>query len=230
MENNDLKSIRTLQTDIQEIEKKGVPLADLVAEAQKRGGFVAEGAEKFSVKKIVIGLAALVVVIGIGLGIFWLFNNKQEENQPVELGPKPILVPDSNLIYIPFSGGPTDFFKSINANPPQELIEALNNRFMLAKFYLTKDWPILIFKIDSYESAFSGMLKWEKSIGKDLEGVFNSGNGGDFSDKEIQNHDTRVSSTLIYSFVNQDYLVIVQDEEPLKEVFHRFSSPQYLNE
>jgi len=35
---------------------------------------------------------------------------------------------------------------------------------------------------------------------------------------------------LIYSFINRNYLVITQDEEPLKEIFRRFSSSQYLNE
>jgi len=101
---------------------------------------------------------------------------------------------------------------------------------MLSKFYLSKDWPILILSIRSYESAFAGMLKWEKTMGQDLSAIFNSANAGDFQDKEIQNHDTRTNSVLIYSFINRNYLVIVQNEEPLKEIFRRFSSPQYLNE
>jgi hypothetical protein len=84
------------------------------------------------------------------------------------------------------------------------------------------------------------MIKWEGNIVNDLKAIFPAPLETKFlmgfEDKEIQNHDTRVlndrdgNSVLIYSFINQKYLVIAQNEEPIKEIFRRFSLPQYLNE
>lgn len=136
--------------------------------------------------------------------------------------------------------GTQDFFQLIKADLPLGLIDSLDNKFMLAKFYLSKDWPILLFKIKSYEYAFSGMLEWEKKMSGDLAEVFSLNNiseiQGIFEDKEIQSRDTRLlkdkegNPVLFYSFINRDYLVITTNEEPLKEIFRRFSLPQYLNQ
>jgi len=252
-EKNELKGIRTLQTDVQELEKKGISAADLATEmARRRSPAIKEETAKYSFKKIALILAIIIVIIGLGFGVFQLFFSKIQEKQPVSLIPKPILVSDqqveagadlnsiqsalktpiriNNLLYVSMAMRPEEFFKIIKANPPSELTDSLTGGFMLSKFYLSKDWPILILSIRSYESAFAGMLKWEKTMGQDLSAIFNSANAGDFQDKEIQNHDTRTNSVLIYSFINRNYLVIVQNEEPLKEIFRRFSSPQYLNE
>jgi hypothetical protein len=253
-----LKSIRTLQTDVQELSKKGISFADIATESEKRGGLAAEEVSKFSLKKLSVIFITIVVIIGVGFGSFWLFNRRQQEKQAVSLLPKPILVSDqqveavadlnsiqsalktpiriNNLLYISMTVKSEEFFKIIKANPPLELINSLDGRFMLSKFYLSKEWPILIFKIRSYESAFAGMIKWEKTISSDLTDIFSPSKPGDFQDKVIQNHDARVlndengNSVLIYSFINQNYLVIAQNEEPLKEIFRRFSLPQYLNE
>jgi len=221
MENNEqkseLKSIRTFQTDIQELEKKGISVADLAAEAEKTRGLAEKMSQNFSAKKLIIISAGLIAIIIIGFGVFWLFNNKNQENQPISLVPKPILVGDTKVEDITPGIQASEFLKTIGADPPAELLDSLGGRFMAAKLYLTKEWTASIFSITNYESAFAGMLKWEKNL------------GGNFIDKEIQSHDTRESPTMIYSFVNQNYLVITGGEEPLKEVFHRFTSPQYLN-
>jgi len=258
-EKSELKSLRTLQTDTQEYMKKGVSFAEIAAETSKRQDLSSEKeTTKISLKKIALISIIIVIIVGIGLGSFWLFYRKEQEKQPVSLSPKSILVSDqqveaeadlnsiqsalktpirlNNLLYISMAMKPKEFFKIIKANPSLELTDSLTDEFMLSKFYLSKEWPILIFKIRSYELAFSGMLKWEKTISNDLGEIFSPPSSGDFQDKEIQNHDTRVlnnedgNSVLIYSFINRNYLVITQDEEPLKEIFRRFSSSQYLNE
>ncbi len=259
-EKSELKGLRTLQTDAQEYMKKGVSFAEIAAEASKRQDLSSEKeTTKISLKKIVLISIIIVIIIGVGLGSFWLFKKGEQEKQLASLAPKPILVSDqqieaaadlksiqsalktpiriNSLLYISVAVKPEEFLKIIKAKPPQELTDSLADKFMLSKFYLSKDWPILIFKIRSYELAFAGMIKWEKEMSSDLGGIFSPSKPGfDFQDKEIQNHDTRVlndengNSVLIYSFINRNYLVIAQKEEPLKEIFRRFSSPQYLNE
>jgi len=264
-EKSELKGLRTLQTDAQEYMKKGVSFAEIAAEASKRQDLSSEKeTTKISLKKIALISIIIVIIVGVGLGSFWLFNRKEQEKQSVSLGSKSILVSDqqveagadlnsirsalktsvrlNNLLYISMVVKPEDFFKLIKANPPTELTDSLTDSppaggFMLSKFYLSKDWPILIFKIRSYELAFSGMIKWEKTMSDDLSEIFSPSKPGfDFQDKEIQSHDTRIlydengNSVLIYSFINRKYLVIAQNEEPIKEIFRRFSFPQYLNE
>lgn len=258
-EKSELKGLRTLQTDAQEYIKKGVSFAEIAAEASKRQDLSSEKeTTKISLKKISLISIIIVIIVGVGIGSFWLFYRKEQEKQQVSLLSKPILVSDqqieakadlnsiqsalktpirlNNLLYISTAMKPEEFFKLIKANPPSELTNSLAEKFMLSKFYLSKEWPILIFKIRSYELAFVGMLKWEKAISNNLSEIFSPPSSGDFQDKEIQNHDTRVlydengNSFLIYSFINRNYLVIAQNEEPIKEIFRRFSLSQYLNE
>jgi len=135
--------------------------------------------------------------------------------------------------------GLKEFFEIIGVNPPQELLDSLESEFMLSKIYFTKDWPILILKVASFDSAFAGMMKWETIMADDFKDIFSlelSSAMPSFKDKEIQNHDARILNNkdnqplLIYSFEGRNYLIITTDEEPLKEIFRRLSSPQYLND
>lgn len=115
---------------------------------------------------------------------------------------------------------------------PKELSDYLEDDFMLLRL---DGRPILVFKAKSYPYVFSQMLKWEKSITKDLGGIFQeSGSGGSFADNYIQNHDARVfygqnGEMLAYSFIDRKYLVVADDEDSLAEMFRRFSLPQYAN-
>jgi cell division protein FtsL len=131
-----------------------------------------------------------------------------------------------------------EFLNVINIVPPAQISESLNEKFMFSKFYMSKDWPILIFKLDDYDYAFSGAIKWEKNMADNFKNIFSlspAGTGNSFADREIQSRDTRVLTdqngnvVLIYAFINRKYLVITTGEEPLKEVFRRFSSSQYIN-
>lgn len=133
----------------------------------------------------------------------------------------------------------SDFLGLIGASPPPIFLDSLDGSFMLCKFYFTKEWPILIFKINSYDYAFSGMIKWENAIAQELKNVLaleDIDAAAFFEDTEMQNHDARFlrdkngDIALIYSFVERDYLVVTTGEEPLKEIFRRFSFPQYRND
>lgn len=133
-----------------------------------------------------------------------------------------------------------EFFNFAGIKAYVGIPDYIGDRFMLSKFYFSKEWPILIFKISSYDHVFPGMLKWESSMAEDFQEIFSIENidnsKGFFEDKEIQNRDTRVlydtdgNILLIYSFIDKDYMVITVNEEPLKEIYRRFASPQYLNE
>jgi len=251
------------------VQKGGVSLVDIAAEeAKKRGLRPDEGNGKIPFKKIILIIIGAFVVIGLGLAGSWFFTKNQQEEQATQLLAQPILAADDQIevsldleepqkflnnlqnaigsqirlnhllnIFVALDSG--EFLRMIGANPPQDFLYSLDSKFMLAKFYFAKDWPILVFKIRDYDSAFAGIIKWERFMAMDLQGLFPSPNLNNtnnfFEDKVIQNHDTRIlndkdgNSVLIYSFINRNYLVLTTNEEPLKEIFRRFSLPQYLN-
>lgn len=127
------------------------------------------------------------------------------------------------------------FFELVKIEPPRELLDSFDDKkFMLSKIYLSSNWPILIFKLSSYNYAFSGMLKWENTIVNDLSAIFPDIDTNQtenlFLDQTVQNRDTRVLKNtegkvvLAYSFINREYLVITSDTEPIQEIFRRFVS------
>jgi len=130
-----------------------------------------------------------------------------------------------------------EFFSMVSAPMPQGLKDYLEKDFMLLSFSGMDNSPILVFKAKSYTYVFSEMLKWEKSLTDDLKAIFpnDSLTGNDsFADKYIQNHDARIAEKdgqidLAYAFINRKYLVITNNQEPLSEIFRRFSSVQYAN-
>jgi len=132
-----------------------------------------------------------------------------------------------------------EFFSLIKANAPAELTDYLNSNFMLLKLDADGGHTALVFRVSSYEYAFSAMMNWESGIFWELKNVFLVGQtfeaGRAFSDKFTQNHDTRVlldgdgKTRLAYSFINRKYLVIAEDEKILAEIFSRFDSSRYAN-
>ncbi len=276
---DNLKAIRTFQTDIRESSQKGVSPSEIVQAAERRGGlkFAEEETESpFKKYKKIIIISAAVFVIGITSGIVWLATkNKEKPNQlplplPIISGEvqKDITVNFNNLqvslrntqealrtpikintlLYVSLIKQENginelltteDFFKLINVQPSSELADSLTDRFMVGKFYGSHDWPFVIFKVDSYQLAFSSMIKWENSMAESLKNILlldTKNINESFEDKEVKSHDARVlknkdgKEVLAYVFVNPRYLVISQDTRALEEVFRRFSSTQYLNE
>ncbi len=151
-----------------------------------------------------------------------------------------------DLIYIPVvysqngvekNISTNDLFKIISVNPPVGFLDSMDGKFMLSKFYTSKNWPILIVKINDYNLAFSSTIKWEKNMVEDLSKLLSISNRNDasFTDRQIQSRDVRElrnsnnDVVLIYAYINRKYLVITTGEEPLKEIFRRFSFSQYIN-
>jgi len=90
---------------------------------------------------------------------------------------------------------------------------------------------ILLMKLDSFDNAYAGMLAWEPAMREDLLPLFQSSevlqsipSGASWSDVSIKNKDARVlrdasgKTRLIYSFYNQNLLIITGSEGALKTV------------
>lgn len=134
--------------------------------------------------------------------------------------------------------GTENFFQWAGIKYQSSLLDSFSGEMMFIKYSFSRNWPVLIIKVNFYDSAFSRMIKWENFMLKDLQPLLGLEfeTLGNFEDVVIENRDTRViketdgRDILIYSFINKDYLVITTSREALMEVFRRFSSPQYLNQ
>lgn len=132
-----------------------------------------------------------------------------------------------------------DLFKSLKIDFP-DFISDIDDRFMYSLYNSKDNFPVLLFKINSYSHVFVDMLEWEKYIYEDLEKILNLQTKNkvkdSFYDIEIRNNDVRVfddvegNHVLYYSIVNRKYLIITSNENALKEVFRRLSSFQFLND
>lgn len=65
-----------------------------------------------------------------------------------------------------------DFLSMISARTPEILRDSLDPEFMLGVYKATKNETFVLLRSNNYEKAFSGMLTWESSLGKDMENIF----------------------------------------------------------
>lgn len=149
--------------------------------------------------------------------------------------------PRNNLVYLPIikdeevmelNIGAEKFLEIAGLNAPAIFSQALDNSYMLGVYSKNERYPVLIFKIKLYENAFAGMLEWENRIATDLAKIWpikSTGVSSKFTDKYLDNHDTRELSdengnlVLIYSFIDRKTLAITTNEETLRAIFERFT-------
>jgi hypothetical protein len=91
----------------------------------------------------------------------------------------------------------------------------------------TNEGNFFIIKNDSYELAFSSLLKWEQNMGTDLFSLFGIDGSEElitFEDKIIANKDARVAvngrgeTLFLYGFYNNDVIIFARNEEVFRTV------------
>ena len=136
-----------------------------------------------------------------------------------------------------------DFFKSFGLKPPARLIRSLESKFMLGINILSRNEPFLIFKITSYEIAFSDMIEWEKNMESDMAGFFFTKKDSAkiaatsspsepivFKDIVFKNTDARElkndngKTLLIYAFPNKETLIISTNIITIETVINRLTT------
>ncbi len=228
------------------------------------------GGQGFGWKKILFAVFSVVFIFAAGFGAFYFLKNK-ETPKPKEITfPKPPIAADSekkisigdlgdalgekigdgSLKYVIVVTGAEgaerlvtarEFFNYFGVLPPSDLLGDLEENFSLYALGSSKNYPVLIFGIKSYDRIFAGMLKWENIIISDFQKIFpaNSEPADDsspFKDKEIINRDTRIkydsngNAIFAYSLLNRKYLIISTSEAALEEILRRFSSSRFIND
>ncbi|HEC32834.1 MAG TPA: hypothetical protein ENI63_01070 [Candidatus Kaiserbacteria bacterium] len=141
-----------------------------------------------------------------------------------------------------------EFLKDIHAQVSDAFLRSLEPSFMVGIHSFNQNQPFIIFKSNSYQNSFRGMLEWENAMYNDLFPFFvkntdpilkvpiNPKTGRkivlreNFEDKIMQNIDVRALLSvdgdveLLYAFPNQQTLIITTNESTLIELITRLNS------
>lgn len=141
-----------------------------------------------------------------------------------------------------------EFLTNIRAQVSGAFLRSLDPSFMLGIHVFNQNQPFIIFKSNSYQHSFAGLLEWEETMYHDF--ILFTGLKSDpilgapidpqtgreitlsekFVDKVVQNIDVRalVSETggikFLYAFPNQQTLIITTNENTLTEIITRLNS------
>lgn len=118
---------------------------------------------------------------------------------------------------------------------PSYVVNSLGDAYMFGIYGVSANRfaPFLLLEINNYETAFAGMLAWEKNLENDLTILFklrHSGVQSTFTDMLLSNTDTRHLETrqgetaLLYSFLDKETLLITTSKEALAVILERYQN------
>jgi hypothetical protein len=141
---------------------------------------------------------------------------------------------------------PRLFLLTLQSRAPESLVRSLDSQFMLGIYSSKVNAPFLLIKSSSYETAYSGMLAWEKDLAVDMDGIIYRkvqalpdgtgtlpSNSGQYVDRVIANRDARayvdVTGRMLfyYAFVTNDLIIIAQNDAALSEVISRVQQQNF---
>lgn len=137
-----------------------------------------------------------------------------------------------------------EFFTVIQANPPGELARSLSPEFMFVALSSTENSGFIIMTTESYNSAFAGLLAWEKrGMVKDLYQVLTTVKpeqellSKPFEDLTIKNIGTRIlrdksgNIRIVYAFLDATKtIVIAGGREAFLDALSRFQTPKSVRQ
>jgi hypothetical protein len=148
---------------------------------------------------------------------------------------------------------PQTLLSTLAPDAPPELVRAIEPDYLLGVHVYDGNQALLIFKVDSYEQAYAGMLAWEPAMHSDLLPLFQytppqhipeenaasssptagppqlTGQSG-FVDRVVENHDARVIQnqygdiSLLWTFLDKSTLVITTTDATLREIISRIQN------
>jgi hypothetical protein len=147
-----------------------------------------------------------------------------------------------------------DFLRLIDADTPATLVRTFDDRYAFGVQNIAgHNEPFLVFTINSFDTAFAGMLDWESTMEDDLSFLLNTSpvaqnfnqstttdgfNHSDFRDAVIQNHDVRFLPApgdvaaggdgvrLLYAFPNRNTLIITTSNTGFEHLLEHLNRQQ----
>ena len=121
-------------------------------------------------------------------------------------------------------------FLSRLSGVPRNLIRTMEDDFLFGLHGESQNEPILIFKVEDFDTAFAGMLDWEFTMSESLSPVFGTVPSKEFEDVILRNKDTRMlrdsggNPAIIYAFPNAETILITTNEDTFFEIFERLTA------
>jgi len=137
-----------------------------------------------------------------------------------------------------------DLFTRLNTRIPSSLLRSFDPNFFFGIHSFNQDNPVLILKTEDYQTAYAGMLSWEKAMYADIGGLFfvpsttitnATATAPIFQDRVIENKDTRIlvdsagKTLFFYSFVDPNTIVFTNNADTFREVISRLTKPQLVH-
>ena len=132
-----------------------------------------------------------------------------------------------------------DFFALSSEHIQPSLLRSFEGDYVLGIHAFNGNIPFFIVRLNSFENAFSGMLKWETFMADDILPIFGKEEmlktltqSEHFEDYLFINQDTRVlrnrsgGIALLYAFPDRNTLVITTSEDTFKEIINRLKTPK----
>jgi|GEM_PF-6766590 len=136
------------------------------------------------------------------------------------------------------------FFELFANNAPAALVRAVGPQWIFGSNNVGTNEPFIFMRVNSFDTAFDGMHRWEKDISKNVGSIFiplgtiipevSNITGTNFTDAVILNKDVRVlkgesgNIILLYSFLDQNNLLITGNEKTFREILNRFFASQIV--
>lgn len=148
-------------------------------------------------------------------------------------------LPVNSILYINTanaSGTPADIenvLALLSPKMPGSLSRSFSPKYMIGIFSFDTNEPFIILTTEDLALSFAGMLKWEKDMVSDVGKLFGiivnaSSTPSTFLDQERRNEDLRVLKgedgkiILLYSFIDNDTLLITKNENIFSAILSRF--------
>lgn len=249
----DIRPIRTYEGDIAEtVERQKESQISISVKEQKRAG--AQKAKKDSSSMLLWAFVFIFLgLIAIGL-YFWQTRPQIEERQIIEtilvydesvskkLSSREDLISfinnqefDGDILNVELEG---DITQTLGAREPGALSRSMTGEEMFGLVSLDEgNVPFWIVEVDSYESAFSGMLLWERLISEDLSALFGNEyipDDPNFKDVISENRDLRIlydqngEEVLTYTFLDKNSLLVTRNISAFRKILPLFISSKQI--
>jgi hypothetical protein len=148
-------------------------------------------------------------------------------------------LPINSVLYLNTTDGknPVSMEKILSLlgpSQPPSLSRSFDTDYMIGVYAFDTNEVFLILKVKDFASSYSGMLHWEKDMPKDLAKIFSIDDGllstsSSFVDEALKNKDLRIfkdssnKTQLLYSFIDQETLIITKNENIFNAIIGRYS-------
>jgi hypothetical protein len=122
----------------------------------------------------------------------------------------------------------------VGPNMPGSLVRSFDQNYMIGVYSYDTNEIFFILKVKDFASSYSGMLKWEKDMAKDMEKIYSIdpflvSTSTPFIDEAIKNKDLRIikdqngKTQLLYSFIDKETLLITKNESIFGAILGRYT-------